>query len=73
MKVGGDTAGDISSDSGFKFKKVCGGSGEVSCIETRPEGGSGLNERTAAATIESVERFEERLNGIFAPDCEIAK
>ena len=68
MKVGGDTAGDISSDSCFKLRKVCGGSGDLSCIETRPEGGSGLNERTAAATIESVERFEERLNGMFVPD-----
>ena len=57
---GGDTAGDKSSDSGLMFKKFCGGcnNGDVNRMATSPDGGNGLKDLTAAATIESVDEDE---------------
>ena len=58
--IGGDTAGDKSSDSGLMFKKFCGGcnNGDVNRMETSPDGGKGLRDLTAAATIEAVDDCE---------------
>ena len=58
---GGDTAGDKSSDSGLMFKKFCGGcnNGDVNRMATSPDGGNGLKDLTAAATIESVDEDED--------------